>query len=94
MLNNRFARAAVWTLIEDQWDALLAQYPPAVMQYFAAPVPSIVEPNLADRVAAWLKGHPVPAAAPQIAQALELQAVNRAMAERIRDEVAWTLAPV
>lgn len=90
-LNNRFARHDAWVVIEDHWDELLAKYQPVAAQYFAATMPSIVETGLADRVAAWFRAHPVPAAAPQIAQALEFQDIHRAMARRIRSDLASIL---
>lgn len=89
-LANRHARREAWKMLEDHWDEILAKYPKMV-EYIVSPLTSVVEDDLADRTVAWLKDHPVPGVERHIAQTLEMQAVNRALARRICGQLAQAL---
>jgi hypothetical protein len=86
-LMNRHARQTVWTLVEREWDTLLAKYPHSMMQYLIGPVGRITEDRLADRASAWLDQHPVAEATRQIAQAKEFQAIHRRLAHEVRKDL-------
>lgn len=87
-LRNRHVRALVWDLVEEHWDALLAKYPPFMLQPLVTPVAAIVEERLASRTAAWLQSHPIPEAARQITQTLEFQGIHQALARRIHGHLS------
>jgi puromycin-sensitive aminopeptidase len=89
-LANRHARAKVWQIVEDRWDALVEKYP-KMIDFIVSPVGAVVDEPLASRMQNWLKGHPVPQAERHIRQTLEFQEVNRGLSARVRDQLA-TLA--
>jgi hypothetical protein len=62
-----------------------------VVAAFARALPVMLEPTLAERASAWLRAHPVPEAAPQVAQGLEMQSVHRLLERRLKDRVAAIL---
>ncbi|MCY0897499.1 MAG: M1 family metallopeptidase [Firmicutes bacterium] len=89
-LANRHARAKVWQIVEDRWDALVEKYP-KMIDFIVSPVGAVVDDPLASRMQKWLKAHPVPQAERHIRQTLEFQEVNRGLSARVRDQLA-TLA--
>ena len=90
-LRNEITQAAAWARVERDWDDLLRRFHPTVVEAFARALPVMLEPTLAERASAWLRAHPVPEAAPQVAQGLEMQSVHRLLERRLKDRVAAIL---
>jgi hypothetical protein len=88
ILANRHAAAATWEMLEADWDEIVAQCSPFLMQYVIYSISSIVDAPLARRTANWLSAHPIAEAQRATAQAIELQGVYGAMAERLRGHLA------
>lgn len=92
VLANRHARQMAWEAIEAGWDAMLERYPKAMMEAVVQPMASTVDDDLAHRMAAWFKAHPIAEVVRPVAQAIEFQGINRAMTSRIRGKFESLLA--
>lgn len=91
LVMNSQATLAAWESIEARWDQLLEKFPKAMFAHFIQPTASVVDDALAERINAWLTNHPIPEVERAIAQTLEFQGINRALAHRIRSSIADAL---
>ena len=77
-----------WTFLEERWDEVLGTFPTVSVGRLLQAISTIVDPALAERIAAWLDTHPVPPADQRlVAQAREMQDVNRRLATRLASEL-------
>ena len=91
-LSHAHSVEAAWTLLEQRWEEVLGRFPTASVGRLLQAISSIADPSLADRVGAWLDTHPVPPADERlVAQAREMQDVNRRLAQRLASELGPAL---
>lgn len=91
LLGNRHASAMTWEAIEAHWSELQERFPVRAFEYFAMPVAFFVDEELAARARAWFESHPIEVIERAVAQALEFQKVNAALAHRLRGRLAEML---
>ena len=91
-LRQRHTNRAAWEFIEVHWDDITAKFPPYMMQPVILPLSSIVEDDLAPRMAQWFETHPIPPVQRLIAQSLEFQRIHQAFARRIRGQISKIFA--
>jgi puromycin-sensitive aminopeptidase len=81
-LGNRRNAAAAWGRIEDSWDRINEQFPSNSIVRLLAGIRTISDPALAERVTAFLAGHPVPQGRRIIEQHVERMHVTVALHTR------------
>jgi hypothetical protein len=91
LLDNRHAAVRAWDMVERDWDAIVAKYPPFTIGALLRPLIMTVEDPLGDRMARWFQDHPIPEVERQLQQALEFQGINRAFAARVRGHLRSAL---
>lgn len=91
-LSNRHAQQAVWDFLEARWVDILDRFPNASIPRLLEGIRTIGDRDLAERVAAFLDGHPSEHGGSVIAQHRERMWVEVAAADRLRrtlDEVTF-----
>jgi puromycin-sensitive aminopeptidase len=90
-LGNRRNAAAAWVRIEDSWDRINERFPSNSIVRLLAGIRTISDPALAERVTAFLAGHPVPQGRRIIEQHVERMQVTVALRAREASRLAEAL---
>ncbi len=90
-LRSREHGPFVWAFIRDHWDELRARFPTTLIGRMLEGISWLVDDESAADVPRFLSAHPVPEGERIIAQHLERQRVQRALAERERERLAAEL---
>jgi puromycin-sensitive aminopeptidase len=93
LVSNRTNGPAVWQRITEEWDALVAKFPSNILPRMLDGTRGLCNPpELADRVTAFVEGHPLPAGGRTVEQILERLAVNVAFGQREGGHLGATLS--
>ncbi len=84
LLGHPVLGGRAWDAVASGWAALLDQLAPVSVPRMLEGVRRTTDPDLAERIAAFLDAHPVPVAAQQVDQHLERMRVNVATAAAVR----------
>jgi puromycin-sensitive aminopeptidase len=71
LLGNRDTGAAVWEMMKERWDEVVAAPPPQTVRHIVDLVPLRSEPEVAADIEAWLRTHPLPGGDKYVAQQIE-----------------------
>jgi puromycin-sensitive aminopeptidase len=92
LVANRVTGPAAWERITETWDDLVARFPSNILPRMLDGVRVLCRPpELAERVTAFVEGHPLPAGGKTVEQILERLAVNVEFGRRQGPELAATL---
>ena len=88
LMRNETTGPAVWRLLTSRWDEAMSRFSPSLHARLAAGVTTfILDPELADEVAAFHEAHPVVGGYPaSVEQWIERMRVGQAFAEAIRPQ--------
>jgi puromycin-sensitive aminopeptidase len=92
VLMNRNGGEAAWTWIEDNWAAITAHFPRNLLVRLFEGVVGLVDAELVGRVHAFLASADIPVPGQRVAQLEERMDINVALAERVRPDLAESMA--
>ena len=92
LLLNRHGSALVWSWIEEHWDELVARFPRNLLIRAFDGVVALVDADLVARVHAFIATTEIPGRGLRLRQLEERMDINVAFAERVRPNLAKTLA--
>jgi puromycin-sensitive aminopeptidase len=81
-LGNRAAGTDAWQFIEDHWDDLRRRFPSKLIPRMLEGITSVVDPDTATRIHAFLDAHPVPGGDVLIHQSRERMDIHVAFRQR------------
>ncbi len=81
-LANRAHAARVWAFLEEHWDAIGERFPSNSIARLVEGIRTVTDPDLADRIEAFLDAHPVPQGAKPVAQHRERMRAGVALRAR------------
>lgn len=90
-LANRHAGAEVWDLIERRWADVTARFPSSMTPRLLEGIRSVADPELAQRVVAFLADHPSDHGDTVVRQHVERMWVTVALGRRVRAELPAAL---
>jgi puromycin-sensitive aminopeptidase len=90
-LTNPHATAGVWELITHRWSDAVDRFPSSTLPRMVEGIRTIADPALAERVAEFLRAHPLPQGSTVVDQHLERMWVSVALGRRVPDELAVAL---
>ena len=83
LVANRITGPAAWQRVTEEWDTLVAKFPSNILPRMLDGIRGLCSSGeLADRVAAFVVAHPLPAGGKTVEQILERLSVNVAFGER------------
>jgi puromycin-sensitive aminopeptidase len=82
VLDNPNGGSLAWDFVEQHWDDLLERFPENSHARMLETIPSLVSPELAGRVRAFLEAHPLRTGQRTVEQTLERLDVNVALMQR------------
>ena len=92
LLANRVNGPGTWERVTEEWEALVSKFPSNILPRMLDGIRGLCSPpELADRVAGFVKAHPLPAGGKTVEQILERLTVNVAFGEREGGSLAKTL---
>jgi len=92
LMLNPSGGPAVWEALAASWDATLAKIPPQLMFAVAMGITSFIsDRDVAERVAAFHRAHPLEVGQQRVAQSVERMLNGVAFAERARPDLAAAL---
>lgn len=92
LLYNRKLHPPAWNLVTENWEQMLATYPPVSFNHVLDYMPALSEPDLAHAIEAFLDGQTFPHSDQFLARRLEELAVHRALRQRESGRLAEYLA--
>ena len=82
MLADRVNGPFAWVALRDHWDTYIATIPANAVGRILEGIVQRSEPGVAEEISSFFAAHPIPQAAKQVAQKLELLRIHRALRER------------